>query len=336
MLKSLRFWIGLAATLLFLFLLFRNVNIERMADAFLRADYRYLAPAIAVFFVAFAFRAYRWRYLLHHLKPVPIPFRPLFRILSIGYMANNILPLRAGEIVRSYLLGQREGISKTSVLGSILVERTLDGLVLVFFLAIFLPVAMAGAALSPVLAQAWVIAAAIFGLAFLGLLTVVLLPGLTLAIARIVFRLLPGRLRATAESLLSRFITGFQVLRNPRFLLFSFALSVPVWLGEAVMYYLIALGFDLDVSFAVILIATALANLILSVPSSQGGIGPFEFAVSQTVVLFGVIPETAAAYALLLHIALLAPITLVGLYFLWTEGISLRVTLGTAGSSPAD
>lgn len=321
MLKKKRLWLGFAVSALFFYLLLRQVDLSEMGQALQRADYRSLAPAVALYFLALAFRALRWRYLLHHLKP--IAFGPLYRILAIGYMANNLLPVRLGELVRSYLLGEREHLSKTSVLGTVAIERVLDGLVLVLLLAL----AALGVALSPLLADLARGAAFVFGGAFAGLILVVLFPRQALAAADVALRVVPGRWRGQAQSLVYLLVQGFQVLRSPRMAALSLLLTLPVWLCEAATAYIIAQGFHLDVSPAAILIATATANLAISIPSSQGGIGPFEFFTAQTVILVGVVPEAAAAYAVVLHATLLLPVTFLGLALLWREGISLGAAL---------
>lgn len=320
MLKKKRFWIGTIVSVAFLAFLFRQVDLGELKDSLQEANYWFLGPAIGVYFVAFGFRALRWRFLLHHLKPMG--FGPLFRVLSIGYMANNILPMRLGDIARSYILGEREQVSKASVLGNIAVERTLDGIVLVLFMA----VAGVGVALSPLLTELGRWAAVLFGGAFVGLMIGVQFPAVMLGIADFFLRLLPAQPRTTLRHFVELVLDGFQVLRNPRFLSISLLLTLPVWLGEAAMYYIIAMGFNLEVTPAMIMMVTATSNLALSIPSSQGGIGPFEFFAAQTIILAGVSTESATAYALVLHFALLVPITIVGFAFLWAE----RVTLGEA------
>ena len=99
--------------------------------------------------------------------------------------------------------------------------------------------------------------------------------------------------------------------------------TVPIWLAEAAMYYIISLGFSMTVPYQGHLLATSTSNLATSLPSSAGGVGPFEYATRLTVEALGSSVEVAAAFAITLHVALLAPVTLLGLFFLWQENISL-------------
>ena len=88
------------------------------------------------------FRALRWKYLLIHLKHIRMKI--LYVVVVIGYMANSLLPMRIGELVRSYYLSKESNISKSSVLATILVERVLDAVTLLLFIgigAIFVPMA---------------------------------------------------------------------------------------------------------------------------------------------------------------------------------------------------
>ncbi|MBI4200964.1 MAG: flippase-like domain-containing protein, partial [Chloroflexi bacterium] len=141
---------------------------------------------------------------------------------------------------------------------------------------------------------------------------------------------LPGHVGEKVNELGELFVTGLGVLRHMRRLAALAALCVPIWLAEAAMYYVIGLSFDLPSALggagqaaAVILAVTATANLATAIPSSSGGIGPFEFFAATTLVVLGAKAETAAAYAVALHVALLLPVTIVGLLYLWAGKESL-------------
>ena len=132
MLRSLRFWIGAAISIVLIVLFFRATNPGEIKDAFGEADYIYMVPAIAVLFVALWTRCYRWSLLMRPIAAIPA--KRLFSYAIIGYMANNLLPARAGEVVRAYVVGDREGVSKAGTLGTIAVERLFDGVTLVLML----------------------------------------------------------------------------------------------------------------------------------------------------------------------------------------------------------
>ena len=110
---------GISAVLLLV--LIYQIDAGEIKDALVNANYAYLAPSIVLYFIAVFFRTVRWRYLLSPLRQFPV--RRLYPVVVIGYMANNLLPVRLGELVRSYYLARRENINTSSTLGTIAVER---------------------------------------------------------------------------------------------------------------------------------------------------------------------------------------------------------------------
>src|SRR3990167_3573191 len=134
LITSRRLWLGLGGTGLFLGLFFWRTDLGDLGDALAQANYWWVVPAVAIWFVSAAFRSLRWHYLLQRLAKLST--RTLYPIVIIGYMANNLLPLRSGELVRAYVLGERHNVSKMSTLGTIAVERVFDGIVLVSFLVL--------------------------------------------------------------------------------------------------------------------------------------------------------------------------------------------------------
>jgi len=312
-----RFWLGTIISLAFLALFFYQIDLAEMVQTLVRANYLYLAPALLIYFVGVWFRALRWRFLLQPLRH--LSSRRLFSVVVIGYMANDILPLRAGELVRAYVLGEREGMSKTSVLATIALERISDGLSLLFIAAsvsLVLPLADWLRDIVQLLALLFIAALFVFFLMASS-------RNLTLRATRAVLSVLPSHLSRRGEGMAAHFVSGLQALHSPLGLLAVFAISLISWLCEAGMYYLIALSFDIVQPFTVILLVTAAANLAISLPSSQGGIGPFEYFASRTLLIFGVELARSTAYTLVLHAALLLPVIALGFVYLWLENLSL-------------
>ena len=145
-----------------------------------------------------------------------------------------------------------------------------------------------------------------------------------------------------ATTLSSQFLLGLSALRYPRRLGAIFMLSVPVWLSEAAMYFLIALSFDLQIYFSsigllagVLILTTATSNLGTSIPSTGGGIGPFEFFAQATLLFFSVDVSVASAYVLVLHAALLLPVTLLGIGYAWVTNSSLAELARASKKEPS-
>ena len=128
LIRNWRFLIGVGVSLILLLVLLYQVDLSEVGEALTSANYLYLAPSIALYFVAVYFRAVRWRYLLSPLKVLRVG--RLYTVVVIGYMANNLLPARLGELVRAYYLARREPINASSALGTVAVERVYDGMTL--------------------------------------------------------------------------------------------------------------------------------------------------------------------------------------------------------------
>ena len=135
-----KFWFGVLISTLLLVLFLVTVDLSRMMDALADANYVFIIPAVGLYLISVLIRTLRWQVMLRHLRPINVS--RLYPVVVVGYMANNILPMRLGELVRSYCVSEREGVSKTSALATIFLERVLDALTLLFFIsviAIFVP-----------------------------------------------------------------------------------------------------------------------------------------------------------------------------------------------------
>ncbi len=119
-----KFWLGLACSAIFLFLAFRNVQWVELGAVLQSLDWSYLLVATVLYVLHLVVRGQRWQALLAPLGHLTV--RDAFAYVNIGYMANNLLPLRAGEVIRAVLLGEKKGISKSAVLATVVVERLLD------------------------------------------------------------------------------------------------------------------------------------------------------------------------------------------------------------------
>ncbi len=340
MLISRRFLLGTAVSLVFLLLFFLIVDVGEMSQALATAKYRFILPAIALYFVALFFRSLRWQFLLTPVSRIPVA--RLFPVVTVGYMANNLLPARLGEIARAYYLERREGLSTSTGLATVVVERIYDGLTLLFLVALAVPFLIFGGLVdgSGTTSEiTWAIVGGITALVFITAIVVLTLialkPGFGGFIERLA-NLLPKPLRPKARELILLFIEGLSVLREPRRHLGLFLLSLPVWLLEGSMYLIVALSFDLPSYFEpaamvipVVILVTAVSNLATSIPSSPGSLGTFEAPAVAALALVGLGAGTnggegvAGAYAVLVHVTALLPVTVLGLLYLWFGNLSL-------------
>ena len=312
--------VGVIVSAVFLYIGLRGLQLSEVWEGVRDARIGWLIPGVAVYFLAVWGRTWRWHYLLRSLQPIPL--RRLFPVVVIGYMGNNVYPFRAGEVIRAYVLRRNEGVNIPASLATIVVERIFDGLVMLLFVFVALPFAD--------FRQDWLrdvvfFSTILFWGAFLAFLAMALRPARMRAIYTWVFeRLLPGKVGAAGIRMADHFMLGLENLRSPRDLLMILVSSVFIWLTETTKYWFVMHAFDFEVSFFVLMVMTAVVNLATTLPSSPGYVGTFDTPGIKTLTAYGVPESIAASYTLVLHAALWLPITLLGFYYLWRQGLSWR------------
>jgi uncharacterized protein (TIRG00374 family) len=319
LLRSYRFWLGFAISAVFIVLFLRATHPRELGDALGQANYWWLLPAVVVLFVALALRCVRWSILMRPVMPIS-PVR-LFPYAIIGYMANNLLPARAGELVRAYILGDRERVSKTGTFGTIAVERLFDGCILVVLLLV------AGSIVGFNDGRLRAIAVASTVLFLAALVGFYVLTLNEQRARRVVHRLLswlPERIAHRAEELADVLVSSLRSVHDWRSLASVAGLTGVAWLVEASSYAVVGQGFDMHVGFAEYCLLLSAANLAIIIPTFFGGTGPFEWAVKLVLVGAGVPAAVAGAFALVSHALVLVPTTILGLLILWSFGISFR------------
>lgn len=315
--KRWQFWLGVLISAGFLYDVVRKLDLAQAWEAARTANYWWILPGVAVYFVAVWARTWRWHYMLRSIKRVPLV--RLFPVVVIGYMGNNVYPFRAGELIRAYVLKRKEDVSISASLATIIVERIFDGVTMLFFVFVVLPIAPEAAEWRSIVV--W------FSLLFFGVLGIFFLiaasPRRSQALAGwFIRRLIPARFRAPAEGITTRFLEGLSFLRSGTDVLMIFFTSVAIWLTETTKYWFVMHSFDFRVSFFVLMLMTAVVNLATTLPSSPGYVGTFDWPGIRILQEFRVDGAVAASYTLVLHAALWFPITLLGFFYMWRESVS--------------
>lgn len=316
--SSLKPWIGLVLSLIFLGLALRNVEWSGVWASWrgARVDLLLLGTALLVgsWFVA----AFRWRRLLAGVEGLRA--RDTFAYIAIGYLANTVLPLRLGDLARASLIGRKKNIGISRALGSIAIERLMDILMLVA-----LTLVLTRALVIPAPIQAGLTGMAAAGLVGLvGLMAVSLnrkhLPRLTAWLARI----MPRRLADRVLTLLGNFSSGADVLHRPAGFLSVAALSAGVWVITGVATLAWVAAFHLAVPWYAGFFVLVMVNLGSAIPSSPGYIGVYHYLAMLALSLWTPDRNAALAYAIGTHaLNMLANVGL-GSFYLVREGVSLR------------
>jgi glycosyltransferase 2 family protein len=318
---------GIVLSVVLLWWTLRDVSLAHVAREVRAADPVLFTLAMIVATLGLVPRAIRWGILL---RPVTshLPFRPRFAATSIGFAANNLLPARVGEFARAFSLSRLSRVPTAAAFGSLVIERVLDGLVVVGLLF----AAMAAPSFPPiggldvnVRAAALVLVGAMVGVAAVLFLLVVAPQRSAAVIGWVVARTLPLSFRRPVVDALHAFLGGIAVLRDGRLFLISLAWAVGQWVFLAFSFWLGFLAFGIhEPGLVGAFFLQSLIALAVAIPSSPGFFGPFEAAAKIGLSLWGVPTEKAVPFAVGFHIGGFIPVTLIGIYYVWRMGLSWK------------
>lgn len=308
--------IGLVISAVFLYFAFRDLKPEAVLSHLQNIDWRWILVASTLYVLVVTLISLRWRFMLRSIQAVPL--RSLMMLVSIGYMGNNVYPFRSGEILRIVLLQHHHRIPFAKGATTVVVERILDGLIMLSFVVVpllFIDVA------SPLVRQVAGVAAPVFVGAMVVFLVLAARPNWMRWMIRTVCRFLPARLEQIVTHLGEEVIGGLEGLRTPLDLLGAVLCTYASWMVEASIYWTVSFAFGLNVSYPQILLVTGVVNLAGLIPAAPGQIGVFEFAAKSVMLAYGVAEPKAQAYALVVHVILWLPVTVAGFIFLAREGL---------------
>ncbi|MGQ0732942.1 MAG: lysylphosphatidylglycerol synthase transmembrane domain-containing protein [Acidobacteriota bacterium] len=315
---------GLALTLLGLF--FRNADLARVWQEMQAARVDLLVLSVALTATTYFVRAERWQYLLEPLGKTR--FWVAFRTTVIGFAVSFVLPARAGEVLRPYLLARTEGISATATFATIIVERMLDLVAVLALLGAFF-VAFAGdtAASAPGLYRAVALGGLLMAPLGFGVLAAMFAvaghPERVHGLMMRAERVLPARLAHAVAGFTRTFAQGLAVVRRPSRLVLASAWSLVLWLVIALQVWVIAVAFGIRFPFSGAFLIMAMLVVGVSIPT-PGGVGGTHEAFRLGVTSFyGADNDAAIGAAILQHAVNFAPVTLLGLWFLARDGLSM-------------
>lgn len=333
-----RFIVGMLVGILLLVLFASTADIHEMLVALKSANYAYVMMGITAYLVSLWFRTIRWRILLMNTKQIKT--RRLFPVVIIGYMVNNVLPFRIGELVRSYYLSRRESVSTATGLSTILIERVMDSLALLlligatsFFVPLSTPLTKFSLSTNIDSTVLIILFTLPFIITFICLVLVALNRKVAIRLMDYVAQFLPKSFKASFIQVTEKLLDGLKALTDKRQITKSLLISIPIWLAESTLFYFIAFSLNIDEGFyglvalfTASILVTGITNIVSSIPAAPGGLGIFELVARETLVYMphGTIgrPE-AAAFAAITHACLLLPPIIMGQVFLWFSGTSL-------------
>jgi hypothetical protein len=316
----LQFFAGIAVSLAIVVIIVSRIDFGAIRLPLSRLKLWWVPSMISVYFAGFLVRGVRARLLLSGLKTVS--FSTATEGVFIGYLGNTVLPARAGELARAFFVGNRTSISRTSVLGTVIVERIFDGFAILAILGATLFFCHA-AGRYQVVRQIMGVGSMLFG--FLAVAVVFgarrrsWFEGL---IAKLLSRL-PASAAEKSKSLTGKLLDSLGPLKSSRVLIEVLLLSALTWCVEGFVFLFGLLAFGQPGYLTTAYLTMSFVNLGLILPSAPAGIGVFQAGVVLAFSVFGLSAELALIYSLLIQGVMVATIVTVGLLILNIRGMTL-------------
>jgi len=302
--------LGILLSAILVWLSVRGIRFQDVAEGFRSIRYEYIALAVGGMLVMQVLRSWRWGLILQPLEAV----RPwtVFEVTNVGFLAITALPARMGELVRPYLISGKSGIRMTAALGTILVERVMDG-------AAVLLLAMAALLWTPF--PPWLVRSGIlFGSIMLGLIVLMIVLSLrresALQAADLFIRRLPERFASPLRRMIHHFIDGFRIVQDVGLLGRVAALSLLIWVVDVAIIYAMFAAFSLSLSFTAALVLMVVLLIGIAIPTAPGFIGNWHYACILGLGIFGIPRAEALPFAVVYHFVSVLLIVVLGLMFL--------------------
>jgi glycosyltransferase 2 family protein len=327
----LRAGIGIFVSAAFIYLFVREVDLGALGSALLRADPGWIGTAVGCILLGQIIRAARWWLMICAVASAPVRFSACLGPFFASFATNNVLPLRAGDALRIFAFTRRLNTPASRIFGTMVVERVLDLVALLLIIAaasVFVAnLQVPGALLSSL---QLLVLIAIAGAAFLLIAPVPALRSLDAAVSRTpgggtrIVRAAAG----TAQSVLKAIRDAGARDRLPMLV----ALTVIGWSAEAAVIVCVGYGFQADLGVAAACFGYAIGTLATLLPGSPGHFGTFEYFAAQGLHLSGLAPTLAAAVAILGHLVIWAPVTVIGAGYLIANPVGRLAASGKAAA----
>jgi uncharacterized protein (TIRG00374 family) len=310
--KTRNWLIGILVSGIALTLAILGVQPERVLDALSGANYLLLIPAIIAIILGLFARSRSWQILLKNR----ISLRRTFEALNEGYLLNTVLPLRMGELARSYIVSQALDTSAGSILATVFIERIIDTIVSFVGLLVALPFV-----LSTDLTKNLVLGVGV------GIILILVILMIMQSQRRRIISLLkrlPGRGLWGLDTAADEFIVSLEGLMELNTILAAGFWSIVAWVTTWVQLWLILRVFNIQGSIIVSLFVSGVIAFGAAIPSSPGAVGVFELSAIAGLLVFGYSREVALSFAIVAHMLQLSLTGIFGAWALAREGQTIR------------
>jgi uncharacterized protein (TIRG00374 family) len=309
-------WIGYLFAAICLYFAFRGISLPQFVETLAKAKFRWVFLAILIYLIDMSLRAERWAILI---KPIQaIGARDLFWPMIIGFFANNILPLRMGEVVRAHVCGTKFKISRAGTLGSIFLERIGDTLA---FLTTFLAASLFYPFPPYMEKGAWLLG----GACLLAIVIMVLIRRHESLFHAVLERSpLPSSWKNRINHLATHFINSTSGITQPRYVVEAMALSLIVWILEGSYLYLMSKAFAINLKYGEAFFLLFALGLSVTLPQAPGYVGTFEFFGVTALTLLGISKNQGLPLILAVHGTQFAFVGILGVLGMWREDLSFH------------
>ncbi|MBX5491253.1 MAG: flippase-like domain-containing protein [Chloroflexi bacterium] len=316
--RYLRAMLGLAISAACVIALLTQIDPQRTWQSLSHARPGWLLATVGVLLLSMLVKAWRWGVLFYPTRGLRL--QRLFSALAIGYLVLSVVPMRLGELVRAYLIGRTEPVAFTQAVGTILVEKILDVLTILAFLALlglFMPLPVLG------VPNEVLVGLGLGGVG--GLLILAWLPRQRiLALLARLQLYLPGSRRFNLVRMIGPFLDAVAILRYPRVLPVVVLSSALTWSLAALINYLGLQALAIEAPVAAAIWLMIVTNLVMILPSAPGYVGVFHKFSVIALAAFAIDANEAAAYAIVLHALIYGTFIALGLIFVWRGGYRWR------------
>ena len=310
---------SLAFSAFFLYLAGRGVSWGEAWRALATATWPYVIPMALPALLSVYFRSLRWRIFVEAVAPAKL--ETLFSATAIGFAANMLLPLRAGEVIRPWVLARKEPIGLVSAMATVALERLFDMAMLLFFFAtatLFLPLPVEWRG------YGWAFAGTFLAL-LAGLLALQRAPERSLRMLELFLWPLPSGLAGRVLGITRRFGEGLGSLKSGRAMAQAIAFSFCVWVSIVLSFGFGLSAMNLQVPWLPAAIATTtFVAIAVALPGGPGFIGMFQAGCVIALAMYGVEKSVAFSYSVLTHLVQVTASVTLGLYFFLREDLSIR------------
>ena len=329
-----RWILGIAVSALLIWWVLRDVEIAEVGRQIATGNPWWFLGSVFVGTSGYFIRAMRWKVFLHPLK-TDTTLHNRWAGISIGFMVNNLIPGRVGELARPYALGRLERLPFSGVLGTLVVERFLDTVVMLSFLfiAVLAPgfpdsVALFSGDLGLLVRGAFVFMAILIVL----LLAMLFFPEPVVRAAERAAERLPDRWSGRVVEALESFLGAMRLFHSPVLVFKALAWSYGFWLWHGLSFWMGFKAFGVEVGFSGAMFTEAVVAFAVAIPAAPGFFGTFQAGAALALIdVYGIPAPETLAFAFGYHFGGFVPITLFGLYYAWKLGFSLKDINGNGG-----